>query len=51
MDTGVRRWIGLGGLVFVALVIVAVAFFSSAPGTNANAAKVVSYYTQHKNAQ
>jgi hypothetical protein len=47
MDLSVKRWIGYGGLVFFALVAVAVFVTPSTPSTNATAAKVVAHY--HKN--
>ncbi len=50
MEANLRRWVGLCGLLFVVLVIVAVALVSSAPDSTASAAKVFSYYNQHKGA-
>ena len=50
MEANLRRWIGLGGLFFVVLVIVAVALTSSVPDNTASAAKVWSYYSRHKGA-
>jgi len=49
MNTNLRRWVGLVGLLFVALVIVSVAITPTAPSGTASAASVVSYYTKHKN--
>jgi hypothetical protein len=48
MNGNLRRWVALGGLLFVVLVIAAVAVISSAPDNTASVAKVLSYYTQHK---
>jgi hypothetical protein len=49
MDANLRRWVAFGGLLFVILMIIAVTAISSAPDNTASAAKVLSYYTQHKN--
>jgi hypothetical protein len=49
VDRNLRRWVALGGLLFVVLAIAAVALITSAPDNTASAAKVLSYYTQHKN--
>ncbi len=43
-----RRWAALGGLLFVVLLVVAVAGISSAPDNTAGVAKVLNYYSQHK---
>jgi hypothetical protein len=49
MDLSLRRWIGIGGLVFVALIVVSVIMTgSNAPASNASVAKIVSFYHQHK---
>jgi hypothetical protein len=49
MDANLRRWVALGGLLFVISSIAAVTVISSAPDNTASVAKVLSYYTQHKN--
>lgn len=49
MNANLRRWIAIGGLLFVILLVAAVAMISSAPDNTASVAKVLSYYAQHKN--
>jgi hypothetical protein len=48
MDLIMKRWIALGGLVFVVLVVLATVLFA-VPGTHDSAAKVASTYAAHKN--
>ncbi len=48
MDANLRRWLAIGGLLFVVLVIAAVMVIASAPDNTASMAKVLSYYTQHR---
>ncbi len=48
MDANLRRWLAIGGLLFVVLVIAAVLVIASAPDNTASMAKVLSYYTQHR---
>lgn len=51
MDARLRRWLGLNGVLFVALVAVAVVLSgSSSPQANASAAKVASEYGKHRSA-
>ncbi len=45
-----QRWVGIGGLVFVALVVVTVFLLPSSPSTHASSIKVVAYYHDHKSA-
>ncbi|MGA9076983.1 MAG: hypothetical protein WB383_01425 [Acidimicrobiales bacterium] len=45
-----KFWLGIFGLVFVALVVVSVFLVPTSPGTNATAAKVIAYYHNHKTA-
>lgn len=48
MDMNLKRWVALGGLLFVALIVAVSAFSGSAPDTTASASQVVSYYAAHK---
>ncbi len=48
MDASLRRWVALGGLLFVILVVPAVMVIASAPDNTASMAKVLTYYTHHK---
>lgn len=48
VDANLRRWLAIGGLLFVVLVIAAVMVIASAPDNTASMAKVLSYYTQHR---
>jgi hypothetical protein len=43
-----KLWLGISGLVFVALVVVAVFLVPNSPDTNATAAKVIAYYDNYK---
>ncbi len=51
MSSSQRRVIGLGGLLFVVLVIVSIAVAGNSPAANASIATVLSYYHQHRGAQ
>ena len=48
MDANLRRWLAVSGLLFVILAVAAVTVISSVPDNTASVAKVLSYYTQHK---
>ena len=48
MGNNEKRWIGTGGLTFVALLVIVTAVVSTPPDINANAAKLVSYYTKSR---
>jgi hypothetical protein len=49
-DARMQRWVGIGGLVFVALVVVTVFLLPSLPGNGASATQVAAYYHDHKSA-
>ncbi|HYA69093.1 MAG TPA: hypothetical protein VED63_10210 [Acidimicrobiales bacterium] len=49
MNLTMRRWIAIGGLVFVVLIVLAVTLFSL-PGTHGSAATVANSYAAHKSA-
>jgi hypothetical protein len=50
MESVVKRWVSYGGLLFVALVVVAVFVAPNPAGSNATAAKVLSNYHRHQGA-
>jgi len=51
MSTTQRRTLGLGGLLFVVIVIVAIAVTGNSPATNASISTLLSYYHQHRGNQ
>jgi hypothetical protein len=46
-----QRWTGIGGLIFVALLVASVLLVSNTPASNSSLAKIVNYYNSnnHKN--
>ncbi len=48
MTSRMKLWLGISGLVFVALVVVSIFLVPNSPGTNATAAKVIAYYHNYK---
>jgi hypothetical protein len=42
-----QRWTGIGGLIFVVLLVASVFLVSNTPGTNASLAKIVTYYNSN----
>jgi hypothetical protein len=48
MSSSERRLLGLGGLLFVVIVIAAIAVTGNSPDTNASPLKILTYYHQHK---
>jgi hypothetical protein len=48
MEKTVKRWVGYGGLVFVALVVLATLVAPEPPSSNATAADVISVYHQDR---
>lgn len=50
MDVRLRRWVGVAGLVFVALIVAAEFLVPESPSTHASPLKVVAFYADHKSA-
>lgn len=48
MTSDMKRWLGIGGIAFVVLLVASAAVTPTTPSSHANAAKVVAYYHQHK---
>jgi hypothetical protein len=48
MNEKERRWIGIGGLIFVVLAVMLVLVVPSVPNVHASAAKLASFYTTSK---
>jgi hypothetical protein len=48
MNENERRWIGIGGLIFVVLAVVLVLVVPSMPDVHASSAKLASFYTTSK---
>jgi hypothetical protein len=42
-----QRWTGIGGLIFVVLLVASVLLVSNTPATNASLAKIVTYYNSN----
>lgn len=48
MNSRTQRWLGIGGLIFVVLVVLTVVLVSSPPSIHASFAKLASYYDKGK---
>jgi hypothetical protein len=51
MSSGQRRAIGLGGLLFVVIVVAAIASAGNSPAANASLGTILSYYHHHRGTQ
>ncbi len=51
MTNRLQRWIGIGGLIFVVLLVASVVLVSNPPASNASLVKIANYYNSnnHKN--